>query len=147
MCLQYNSRNSKLKQNKEAKEDLNAAAGEASRKERAAIKVEREVLDLYRASYMRAHIGEIFDAKITGFSGMGVFVALNEPFVDVLIPYEELGEDLYELDEDDISVIGSRTGECLMMADSLKVEIILFLSTVDQRLNNRTQMIDMARLP
>ena len=117
-------RGERIVQTKSTTEDLSAAAGEASRKERAAIKVEREVLDLYRASYMQDHIGDTFDAKITGFSGMGVFVAVSDPFVDVLIPYEALGEDLYELDEDDISVTGSRTGECLMMADSLKVEIM-----------------------
>ncbi|MCH2107713.1 MAG: VacB/RNase II family 3'-5' exoribonuclease [Polyangiaceae bacterium] len=69
-------------------EDLTEAAHESSKRERDAIGVEREILDLYRASYMKQHIGDVFVGRITGFSGMGVYVSLDEPFVDVMIPYE-----------------------------------------------------------
>src|SRR4029078_4850089 len=48
-------RGGKTERSDTALEDLQAAAQDSSKKERAAMEVERQVLDLYRAVYMQRH--------------------------------------------------------------------------------------------
>ncbi len=107
----------------QALEDMKAAAGESSKKERAAMDVEREVLDLYRTVYMKKHIGEIFEGRITGMSGTGLYLSVDDPCVDVLVPFEALGPDRYETDEQELGVVGMRSGEHIMLGDRIMVEI------------------------
>lgn len=107
----------------QALDDLRAAAVESSKKERAAMEIEREVLNLYRAIYMKNHVGEQFDARVTGISGGGLYAAIDEPCVDVMLTFESLGLDQFELDEDELGVVGRRSGERIMLGDTLRVEI------------------------
>ena len=116
-------RGGKIDLSPQAIEDLRAAATAASVRERAAMEVEREVVDLYRALHMRTHIGEILEGRVTAIVGSGVFVALDAPFVDVFIRYEALGPDQYEASEDELSVVGVRSGDRVTLGDRVVVEI------------------------
>jgi ribonuclease R len=116
----------------EAKDDLSAAAAESSKKERAAMEVEREVSNLYRAIYMQTRIGEEFEGRITGMSSAGMYVSVDDPCVDVLITFDELGQDQFETDELELGVVGVRSGEKLMMGDRIRLEVI------DSQITRRT---------
>ncbi len=116
-------RGGKIDGSDEAIDDLKAAALESSKKERASMEIEREVGNLYRAIYMKKHVGERFEARITGISSAGLYATIDEPCVDVMIPFESLGLDQFELDEDELGVIGRRSGEHIMMGDTLACEI------------------------
>jgi len=116
-------RGGKVDGSDEARDDLRAAAMESSKKERAAMEIEREVLNLYRALYMKNHIDERFSARVTGLSSAGLYASIDTPCVDVMIPYEALGSDQFELDEDELGVIGKRSKEHIMLGDELNVEI------------------------
>ena len=59
---------------------------------------EREVVDLYRALYMRSFIGSIYEGVVTGLVGSGLFVSIEHPYVDVLVRFESLGSDSYTLE-------------------------------------------------
>ncbi len=104
-------------------EALRAAATNASMRERAAMSVEREVVDVYRAIYMKDQIGEIFEATVSAIVGSGLYVSLDEPFVEVLVRYESLGPDRYEIGDDELSVHGSRSGERIQLGDVMMIEI------------------------
>lgn len=104
-------------------EEMRAMATAGSARERAAIDVEREVVDLYRALYMRDRVGEVFDGTVSALVGSGVFVALDDPFVDVLVRHEDLGPDHYELSEDELRVEGQRTGDRVALGDRVRVRI------------------------
>lgn len=116
-------RGGKVDRSDEAIDDLKAAADESSKKERAAMEIEREVQNLYRAIYMKGHIGEEFEGRISGLSGAGLYVSIDEPCVDVLIPFDDIGPDEYELDEQELGVFGSRSGEKLMLGDLVPLTI------------------------
>jgi len=107
-----------------ALEILKASATAASERERHAMDVEREVVDLYRALYMRAHIGETFRGKVTALVGSGVFVQVDSPFVDVLVKSEDLGKDRYELDDDGLRVVGQRSGDVIALGDAMDIVIL-----------------------
>jgi len=106
-----------------AVESLRAKATAASVRERATLEVEREVVDLYRAILMTARIGERFDATIVAVTAGGIYVSLDHPFVDVLVRYDSLGPDHYEAAEDELSVVGLRSGDTLRLGDRIVVQI------------------------
>lgn len=104
-------------------ETLRASATNASQRERAAMEVEREVVDLYRALFMRDRIGEVFEGTVTSVVGSGLYVSLDHPFVDVLVRYEALGPDHYEATDDELSVIGVRSGDTVSLGERIVVSI------------------------
>src|SRR5262249_15418654 len=106
-----------------ALETLKASATAASERERHAMDVEREVVDLYRALYMRAHIGETFTGKVSALGASGVFVQIDSPFVDVLVKAEDLGRDRYELDDDGMRMVGARSGDAIALGDPMEIVI------------------------
>jgi len=106
-----------------ALEQLAQSATAASTRERAAMDVEREVVDLYRALLMRDHIGETCEGTITALVGSGAYVTLDAPFVDVLVRHESMGPDQYELSDDELSVVGVRSGDTLSLGDRMAVII------------------------
>lgn len=116
-------RKERIDRSESAIEELRTAATIASTREREVMDVEREVMDLYRALYMRSRIGDQLEGTITGLVGSGVFVQLDSPFVDVLVRFEVLGSDDYELDDSGLRVRGRRSGEVISLGDRMLVEI------------------------
>src|SRR5581483_5134772 len=107
----------------DALEALAGSATEASTRERAAMEVEREVMDLYRAVYMQRHIGDVAEGTVTAVTGGGLYVTLDDPFVDVLVRYESLGPDRYRIDDDELGVTGERSGDKVYLGDRITVSI------------------------
>ncbi|HEY3594959.1 MAG TPA: RNB domain-containing ribonuclease, partial [Polyangiaceae bacterium] len=102
---------------------LRSSAVQASERERHAMDVEREIVDLYRALYMRGYIGATFTGKVTAVVGSGIYVQLNSPFVDVMVKAEALGNDRYELDDDSLRMVGVRSGDAISLGDPMEVVI------------------------
>jgi ribonuclease R len=105
------------------REALAASALRASTRERAAMDIEREVVDLYRALLMRDRIGDALEGNVTALVGSGVYVSLDAPYVDVLVRFEALGPDRYEMGDDEISVVGMRSGDTISLGDRMLVII------------------------
>ncbi len=101
---------------------LQRFAAQASEAERRAMIVERDVVDVYRAIYMQDHIGDEFEGRISGFAPFGIYVQVEDPYVSVLLPFEQL-DDSYEPDDLGIRLIGTRTSKIFTMSDLVKVRI------------------------
>ncbi len=104
-------------------EALKQVAQQSSERERRAMDVEREVVDLYRALYMRGRLGETFEGTVTGVVGSGCFVTLDEPFVEVLVSAEAMGRDAYVLDDERLRFVGQRSGDALGLGDRVVVTV------------------------
>src|SRR5450631_1639481 len=102
---------------------LQRMAAEASFSERQAMEVEREVIDLYRAFFMRDRVGDEFEGTISGVAGFGVFVVVDEPFVEGLVRIGALSDDYYEFDEPTCRLVGRRSGRVFALGDAVKVEV------------------------
>lgn len=107
----------------ETVEHLRESAKVSNERERGAMEVEREVVDLYRCLLMRAHVGEMFEGVVTAIVSSGIFVALDEPFVDVLVRLESLGRDEYQPDDEGLRVVGVRSGDRIALGDRMVVAI------------------------
>jgi ribonuclease R len=105
------------------REELQKMAAAASFSERQAMEVEREVVDLYRAFFLRDRIGDTFDGTISGVAGFGVFVVVDDPFVEGLVRIGALSDDYYEYDEPTCRLVGRRSGRVFALGDTVKVEV------------------------
>ena len=101
---------------------LQRFAAQASEAERRAMLVERDVVDVYRAIYMQDHIGEELEGRIAGFAPYGIYVQIEDPFVSVLLPFEQL-DDTFEPDDLGIRLIGARTSKIFTMNDPVTVRV------------------------
>jgi ribonuclease R len=104
---------------------LQKAAADASFSERKAMEVEREVVDLYRAFFLRDRVGDVFDGTISGVAGFGTFVTVDEPFVEGLVRVEYLRpDDYYIFDETALRMVGKRTGIAFALGDRVRIEVL-----------------------
>ncbi len=101
---------------------LQRFAAQSSESERRAMLVERDVTDVYRAIYMQDHIGEEYDGRIAGFAPYGIYIQVEDPYVSVLLPFEQL-EDTFEPDTLGIRLVGARTSKIFTMNDPVRVRI------------------------
>jgi ribonuclease R len=106
-----------------AREQLQLSATLSSARERAVMDIEREVVDLYRCLLMRERIGETFEGTVSALVGTGAFVSLDSPFCDVLVRYEAMGPDHYNLSDDELSAVGARSGDTISLGDRVLVTI------------------------
>jgi ribonuclease R len=102
---------------------LQRMAAEASFAERQAMEVEREVVDLYRAFFLRDRVGDLLDGVISGVAGFGIFVVIDHPFVEGLVRIEALSDDYYNFDEAACRLVGRRSGRTFALGDSVRVEV------------------------
>jgi ribonuclease R len=104
---------------------LQQAAQNASFCERKAMEVEREVIDLYRAFFMRDRVGDVLEGSISGVTSFGTFVVVDEPFVEGLVRTDYLApDDFYDFDEVACRLIGRRSGKTFSLGDRVKVEVL-----------------------
>jgi ribonuclease R len=106
-------------------EVIQQAAASASFCERKAMEVEREVVDLYRAFFMRDRVGDILDGAISGVTAFGIFVVADEPFVEGLVRTDYLSpDDFYDYDDTACRLVGRRSGRTFSLGDRVQVEVL-----------------------
>ena len=95
------------------------AAKRSSERERRATEAERDVDDLYKTMYMSEHIGEEYDAVISGVTSFGIFAELPNT-IEGIIPIESMfGE--YKFDADRFTLIGKN--ESYRIGERLRVKV------------------------
>ncbi len=105
----------------ETKQFVVASGYQSSDREVNAEKVEREVDDIYRALYMNHHIGEEFDAIISGVTSFGIFVEL-ENTVEGLVSLADLPYDSYSYNEADFVLKGNK--QSYRLGDKVRAKCI-----------------------
>ena len=102
-------------------EDLGRHCSET---ERRADDASRDVENWLKCFYMQDHVGEVFEGRVTGVTGFGVFVTLDEYFVDGLVHISELGRDYFQFDPARHVLLGERTGKRYRLADRMRVKLV-----------------------
>ena len=97
------------------------ASEQSSRKEVDAVRIERDVEDLYKAEYMHGHLGEVYEGTIAGVTPRGVFVAL-ENTVEGFIPAAQLCKGEAEVIEG-VRLLDPLTGKQWTLGDPLRVRV------------------------
>lgn len=101
---------------------LGVLALHTSKCEQDAIACEREVDDMKKAEYMMKHIGETFDGIISSVMSFGLFVELPN-LVEGLIKIDDLKDDKYIYDEENMLLKGIKTKKIYRLGDNIKVVV------------------------
>jgi ribonuclease R len=104
--------------------DWDELGRQCSEAERRADDASRDVESWLKCHYMQDHVGEVFEGAITGVTAFGLFVTLDEYFVDGLVHISELGRDYFEFDAARHMLLGSRTKKRYRLADRMKVKLV-----------------------
>lgn len=102
---------------------LSEIAYHCSTTERTSDDAERETDRLKMAQYMQEHIGEEYNGLISGVTSWGIYVEL-ENTVEGMVPLNEIDDDFYEYEEENLRVVGKRTGKIYMLGDEVRVRVI-----------------------
>jgi len=111
--------------------DWEALGRHCSETERRADDASRDVESWLKCYYMREHVGETFAGTITGVVPFGLFVTLDDYFVDGLVHISELGRDYFQYDGARHLLYGERTKKRFRLADRMTVKLVRV--DVDQR--------------
>ena len=90
------------------RDDLEPIAEHASERERLSMEAEREAVKLKKVRFMRDKPGEEFSGFITGVTAFGLFIELEEIFVEGLVPITSLQDDDYLYLQDKHCLLGKR---------------------------------------
>ena len=102
------------------REFVEQAATQSSDRERKATDAERDVDDLYMTMYMSEHIGEEYDAVISGVTSFGLFAELPNT-IEGLIPIESL-YGTFTFDPDHFCLIGQ--DKKYTIGESVRIKVI-----------------------
>jgi ribonuclease R len=91
--------------------------------EQRSVKAERQVISIKKARFIRRFIGQEFEGTISSVTKFGVFVLLRQYDVDGLLKLEQLGDDRFVFDEENLRLIGQRRGIRYSIGESVKVRV------------------------
>ncbi|MGH8726528.1 MAG: RNB domain-containing ribonuclease, partial [Burkholderiales bacterium] len=104
--------------------DWDALGRHCSDTERRADEASRDVENWLKCYYMRDHVGGTFSGSITGVVPFGLFVTLDDYFVDGLVHISELGRDYFQFDAARHMLLGERTKKRYRLADRMRVKLV-----------------------
>ena len=91
--------------------------------ERRADEATRDVVSWLKCEYLHDHIGDSFAGIITGVTNFGIFVELNNIYVEGLVHVTALPADYYHYEESRHQLIGKRTRQILALGDAVQVRV------------------------
>ena len=103
--------------------NLEEISRQSSERERRAIEIERETLDLKATEFMQQFVGKKFDGVIESVTSFGFFVEL-ENGVDGLVRAADIRNDYYAFVEREFALIGQATGKSFHIGDRVRVKLI-----------------------
>ncbi|MGL4517689.1 MAG: ribonuclease R [Shewanella sp.] len=104
-------------------DELDQLGEECSTTERRADEATRDVSDWLKCEFMQDHVGDTFDAVIASVTNFGLFVRLNDLFIDGLVHISSLGSDYYQFDPMRQRLIGENTGQIYQVGDPVTVKV------------------------
>lgn len=104
-------------------EKLPEIARQTSERERVADDAEEDIVKLKRVQFMMDRIGDKYEGIISGVTAFGIFVELEEIFVEGLIHVSSMSDDYYTFNEKDHSLAGRRRKKRFRIGDRVKVKV------------------------
>jgi ribonuclease R len=104
--------------------DWGAVGQHCSETERRADDATRDVEAWLKSYYMQDHVGEEFDGTISGVTAFGLFVTLDDLYVDGLVHISDLGQDYFQFDAQKHQLRGDRSGVKYQLAGRVRVRVV-----------------------
>lgn len=105
-------------------EDMNRLGKHCSATERRADDATREAISWLKCEYMQDKVGQVFHGKISAVTGFGIFVELNDIYVEGLVHVTALKSDYYSFDASKHRLVGERGGHTYRLGDPMTVMVV-----------------------
>ena len=106
-----------------APQSWNEAGVHTSACERRADEASRDVENWLKTYYMRDKVGEVFGGRISGMANFGLFVTLDDIYIEGLVHISDLGEDYFNYRPEVMRIEGERSGIRFEMGDRVVVKV------------------------
>jgi len=97
---------------------------QCSAAERKADEASWDVVDWLKCEFMQDHVDEEFTGIITSVTGFGLFVELEDIFVEGLVHVTALGNDYYQFDSVHHRMIGEHSNRIFRLADKIEIRVV-----------------------
>jgi ribonuclease R len=104
--------------------DWVALGAHCSMTERRADEATRDVQAWLKSYYMRDRVGDEFPGSISAVTSFGIFVALDDVYVEGLVHISELGNDYFQFDPVGHLLRGDRTRRQFRLGDRVRVRVV-----------------------
>jgi ribonuclease R len=91
--------------------------------ERRADEATRDAAEWLKCEYMLDKVGEAFDGIVSGVTAFGLFIELQQVFVEGLLHVTSLPNDYYHFDPVGHFMRGKRTGKTYRLGDAIKIVV------------------------
>ena len=105
------------------KDEMLSFGEHCSMTERRADEATRDAVMIMKCHFMRSHVGEEYDGVVTGVTGFGIFVQLDEVYVDGLVHVTSLDNDFFHFDPVNHRLTGERSGVTYALTDRVRVQL------------------------
>lgn len=106
------------------KKDMERLGEHCSMTGKRADEATRDAIAWLKCDFMLDKIGDEFDGVITGVTNFGVFVQLEDVFVEGLVHVTSLENDYYEFDASKHRLVGTRGKQIYQLAAPLRVRVV-----------------------
>ena len=133
----------KILKEKFEKKNLSTITEHCSLTERRADEASRDVQDWLKCYFMQDKIGQVFNGTISSVTGFGLFVDLDDIYIEALVHVTELGNDYYSYDKNKHAMIGERSKKIYRLGDRIKVKVMrvdMDSSRIDLALANASKI-------
>ncbi len=103
---------------------LEEVAIHSSEREVAATHAERDSIKMKQVEFLLPHVGDEFDAVISGVTERGIYVEENTTHADGMIRITLLGDDYFEYDSAHYRLVGQRTKKTYTLGNPIRVKLI-----------------------
>jgi ribonuclease R len=104
--------------------DMVLLGAHCSSTERRADDATRDAVSWLKCEYMMDKVGEVYPGTISSVTSFGLFVELDEIFVEGLVHVTALDNDYYHFDPAGHRLRGERTGKLYRLADRITVKVV-----------------------
>jgi ribonuclease R len=91
--------------------------------EQLAAQAERESIKYKMVEFMGEHIGEVFDAHISGIQSYGIYCEIDENHCEGMVPMRDLDDDYYDFDERNYCLVGRRRHHKYQLGDPIRIRV------------------------
>ncbi len=103
--------------------DWIALGEQCSMTERRADEATRDVTNWLKCYYMQDKVGESYNGSVSGVTGFGIFVALDDIYAEGLVHVSDLGKDYFHFDAAKHQMMGERTKRRFRLGDRVRVKV------------------------
>ncbi len=104
-------------------QSLEAIGEQCSTNERKAEEATRVLTQWLKCQYLQHHVGSTFKGSVTSVTAFGLFVTLDQLFIDGLVHISNLGKDFYNYNANEHLIVGRRNGKTYRMGQVLEVQV------------------------